>query len=775
MSYQVLARKWRPRSFREMVGQTHVLRALISALDTGRLHHAYLFTGTRGVGKTTIARIMAKCLNCEQGVSSTPCGECSICREIDEGRFVDLIEVDAASKTKVEDTRELLDNVQYMPGRGRYKVYLIDEVHMLSTSSFNALLKTLEEPPGHVKFLLATTDPQKLPATVLSRCLQFSLKNMPPEAVVGHLSHVLDSENVPFEEQALWLLGRAADGSMRDAMSLTDQAVAFGEGKVLAEDVRAMLGTLDQGQVFGVLQALADGDARAMLQAIRQLADHGPDWMGVLGELLGVLHRTTVAQMLPDAVDNSQGDQEQILQLAQALPPEDVQFYYQVALLGRRDLPLAPDARDGFEMVMLRMLAFRPASLPGAPRTPLVFDSTADAAGSGDIKEATAKPETAVKSEATTAGSEITVSETESTIGSGAAVSAPADVEAQQLRETVPAAAEPDQELAPWEAAPDETPKEASEAPVESEEATEKATAEALPEEEAGASTSVEAGTETATEPQAAGPRSVEPATERDEPFSARQAGPPRGAAGDEKPVVAAKEAGQTVRQTPAGSAVIESAAAGMADGLAAQPATAIADVVRPASVAEAADVQSDPDEQDEDQELAALQDDLAAYASWHPAAEELLELQQDREEGDTDLRPDIPAATGLAARWIELCEQMGLTGITGTIVRHTTLVAEEGDTWQLHLDPTHSALFNATQQKRINESVNQVLGREVHLQIEERAPEAETPALALARRRARQQADAVLSIEQDPAIQTLLREFGAKILPDSIRPHNPV
>src|SRR5690554_3625404 len=272
MSYQVLARKWRPRSFREMVGQTHVLKALINALDHQRLHHAYLFTGTRGVGKTTIARIMAKCLNCEQGISSTPCGECSICREIDEGRFVDLIEVDAASKTKVEDTRELLDNVQYMPSRGRYKVYLIDEVHMLSTSSFNALLKTLEEPSPHVKFLLATTDPQKLPPTVLSRCLQFSLKNMAPEPIVEHLKHVLTSEQVPFEEQALWLLGRAADGSMRDAMSLTDQAVAFGEGKVVAEDVRAMLGTLDQGQVFVLLAALARADANEVLQAIAQLS-----------------------------------------------------------------------------------------------------------------------------------------------------------------------------------------------------------------------------------------------------------------------------------------------------------------------------------------------------------------------------------------------------------------------------------------------------------------------------------------------------------------------
>lgn len=354
-----------------MVGQTHVLKALINALDSQRLHHAYLFTGTRGVGKTTIARIIAKCLNCETGITSSPCGECSVCREIDEGRFVDLIEIDAASRTKVEDTRELLDNVQYAPSRGRFKVYLIDEVHMLSSHSFNALLKTLEEPPPYVKFILATTDPQKLPATILSRCLQFSLKNMTPERVVEHLTHVLTAENVPFEDDALWLLGRAADGSMRDAMSLTDQAIAFGEGKVLATDVRAMLGTLDHGQVYDVLHALIEGDAKALLEAVRHLAEQGPDWNGVLSEILNVLHRVAIAQALPEGVDNGHGDRDRVLALAQALPAEDVQFYYQMGLIGRRDLPLAPDPRGGFEMVLLRMLAFRPADTADAPRQPL--------------------------------------------------------------------------------------------------------------------------------------------------------------------------------------------------------------------------------------------------------------------------------------------------------------------------------------------------------------------------------------------------------------------
>lgn len=360
MSYQVLARKWRPRNFTEMVGQEHVLKALINALENGRLHHAYLFTGTRGVGKTTIARILAKSLNCELGITSKPCGECSACREIDEGRFVDLIEVDAASRTKVEDTRELLDNVQYAPTRGRFKVYLIDEVHMLSGHSFNALLKTLEEPPPHVKFLLATTDPQKLPITILSRCLQFSLKAMTPERIVGHLKHVLEQESVTYEEPALWQLGRAADGSMRDAMSLSDQAISFGDGKVCDVDVRAMLGSIDREYVFQLLHALATHDGATLLKSIADMAEQSPDYGGVLADLLSTLHRIAVAQVAPDAVDDSDGEREHIVSMATQFTAEDIQLFYQTALLGRKDLPLAPDARGGFEMILMRMLLFKP-------------------------------------------------------------------------------------------------------------------------------------------------------------------------------------------------------------------------------------------------------------------------------------------------------------------------------------------------------------------------------------------------------------------------------
>jgi len=370
MAYQVLARKWRPRNFSEMVGQAHVLRALINALKNNRLHHAYLFTGTRGVGKTTIARILAKSLNCESGITAYPCGQCKICREIDEGRFVDLIEVDAASRTKVEDTRELLDNVQYAPTRGRYKVYLIDEVHMLSNHSFNALLKTLEEPPTHIKFLLATTDPQKLPPTILSRCLQFNLKRLPLEAITQHLQKILTTEEIHHENEALQLLAQAADGSLRDALSLLDQAIAYGAGQLLTPDVREMLGTLDQHEVEAIIAALAANNPAKLLQQIAQLAEHNPDYLNVLGDILSLLQKIALAQVVPETIDVSHVGNEWILQLAQQLSPEDVQLFYQIGLLGRRDLPLAPQARGGFEMIMLRMLAFRPENMTVPTQSP---------------------------------------------------------------------------------------------------------------------------------------------------------------------------------------------------------------------------------------------------------------------------------------------------------------------------------------------------------------------------------------------------------------------
>ncbi len=664
MSYQVLARKWRPRSFREMVGQTHVLKALINALDNQRLHHAYLFTGTRGVGKTTIARIIAKCLNCETGVSSTPCGQCSVCREIDEGRFVDLIEVDAASRTKVEDTRELLDNVQYAPSRGRYKVYLIDEVHMLSSHSFNALLKTLEEPPPHVKFLLATTDPQKLPVTILSRCLQFSLKNMPPERVVEHLTHVLGVENVPFEEDALWLLGRAADGSMRDAMSLTDQAIAFGEGKVLAADVRAMLGTLDHGQVYGVLQALLECDARALLEAVRHLAEQGPDWAGVLAEMLNVLHRVAIAQALPEAVDNGQGDRDRVLALAQALPAEDVQFYYQMGLIGRRDLPLAPDPRSGFEMVLLRMLAFRPADTGDAPRT--------------SLKNLGISPATADSKPAAVAN----------TAAPGVSpVSAPAPV--------APAAA-----VAP--------------APVVIASPAESA-ATVAPELPA-----------VATSPAAPAQEQAVPVI--DVPWNE----PP------EVPPVAVE----------ANAILPEPALDGPPDHVA-----AVVQVEEP-----------DDDEPPlTDEDYFEVENQAEAYFE---------ELQQDEaDQQEVEPLPAVEPATGLAAEWLELYLKLGLSGLTGSIAANCTLISVEGDRWLMHLDPAQSALFNPTQQRRLNDALNQYHGRTLQLDIVLQKPEQETPAQAAQRRRAERQRAAEQSIHADPLVQQLMQQFAAVIREGTIEP----
>ncbi|UXZ98299.1 DNA polymerase III subunit gamma/tau [Pseudomonas phytophila] len=710
MSYQVLARKWRPRSFREMVGQTHVLKALINALDSQRLHHAYLFTGTRGVGKTTIARIIAKCLNCETGITSTPCGTCSVCREIDEGRFVDLIEIDAASRTKVEDTRELLDNVQYAPSRGRFKVYLIDEVHMLSSHSFNALLKTLEEPPPYVKFILATTDPQKLPATILSRCLQFSLKNMTPERVVEHLTHVLGVENVPFEDDALWLLGRAADGSMRDAMSLTDQAIAFGEGKVMATDVRAMLGTLDHGQVFDVLTALIDGDARSLLEAVRHLAEQGPDWNGVLSEILNVLHRVAIAQALPEGVDNGHGDRDRVLALAQALPAEDVQFYYQMGLIGRRDLPLAPDPRGGFEMVLLRMLAFRPADSSDAPRQPL------------------------------------------KTVGiNPATVDSPQQVAGATA--VAPVAVAPVQAAAPVVAAP------VAEPIVEAES-------------QAVAPTPVPAA------------REPEPVEEVDLPWNEPQALPPAAEEKSEPEPVAtpaqelvAEPVLDTVAEqpelTPMPGPAPASPVPDAPEVEAPQPEAFAEQAVTPAMLEAIPDAYV-PAPTDRDDEPPPDDDYVEPDVDIDPASYSFLdELAHETvtEEVEPEPAPAAKPATGLAAEWLDMFNKLPISGMTSSIASNCTLVAMDGDDWLLHLDPGHSALFNATQLRRINDGLNQFTGRTINLKIELIKPEQETPAQAASRLRVERQRQAEASIHADPFIQQMLEQFGAVIREDTIKP----
>jgi len=554
--------------------------------------------------------------------------------------------------------------VQYAPSRGRYKVYLIDEVHMLSSHSFNALLKTLEEPPPHVKFLLATTDPQKLPVTILSRCLQFSLKNMPPERVVEHLTHVLGVENVPFEDDALWLLGRAADGSMRDAMSLTDQAIAFGEGKVLAADVRAMLGTLDHGQVYGVLQALLEGDARALLEAVRHLAEQGPDWAGVLAEVLNVLHRVAIAQALPEAVDNGQGDRDRVLALAQALPAEDVQFYYQMGLIGRRDLPLAPDPRSGFEMVLLRMLAFRPAGSDDAPRTPLktlgISPATADSKPAAVADSAPAgvssTPSPAIVAPAAPEPAAVAPAVTTSANVPATAPSTEPSV-ATQLVEAPPAAPVVD---VPWNEPPDVPP--------------------------------------VAVEADAVLPESV----------------PVDGAADHVASVVQVEE----------------------------------------------------PDDDEPpltDEDYFEVENQAEAY---------LDELEHSRDEPEpVEPLPAVEPATGLAAEWLELYLKLGLSGLTGSIAANCTLIAVEGDRWLMHLDPAQSALFNPTQQRRLNDALNQYHGRTLQLEIVLQKPEQETPAQAAQRRRAERQRAAEQSIHADPLVQQLMQQFAAVIREGTIEP----
>ncbi|KPX41900.1 DNA polymerase III subunits gamma and tau [Pseudomonas syringae pv. helianthi] len=722
MSYQVLARKWRPRSFREMVGQAHVLKALINALDSQRLHHAYLFTGTRGVGKTTIARIIAKCLNCETGITSTPCGTCSVCREIDEGRFVDLIEIDAASRTKVEDTRELLDNVQYAPSRGRFKVYLIDEVHMLSSHSFNALLKTLEEPPPYVKFILATTDPQKLPATILSRCLQFSLKNMTPERVVEHLTHVLGVENVPFEDDALWLLGRAADGSMRDAMSLTDQAIAFGEGKVMAADVRAMLGTLDHGQVFDVLTALLEGDARGVLEAVRHLAEQGPDWNGVLSEILNVLHRVAIAQALPEGVDNGHGDRDRVLALAQALPAEDVQFYYQMGLIGRRDLPLAPDPRGGFEMVLLRMLAFRPADSDDAPRQAL-------------------KP----------------VGISQATVDSRKAV-----VDATPVASVAPAVS-----VAPVMAAPDPAfealPPAA--APIQSAAAPSQAKSEARPEPVEDIDLPWNEPKPSITEKTTESARDTEPLAEPVlETVSEQPDLTPMPTPAPASPVPAAPEA-EPAEPEPEPVAV-QKVSPAMLEAI---PDSAYLSMHTDSMSSDSGPMgRDDEPPADDDYVEPDIDIDPASYSYLDELAHEsVVELEAVEPEPAPAARP----ATGLAADWLEVFPKLPISGMTGSIAANCTLMAVNGDDWLLHLDPAHSALFNSTQQRRLNDALNQYHGRTINLSIELIKPEQETPAQAASRLRAERQRQAEASIQADPYIQQMLQQFGAVIREDTIKP----
>lgn len=668
MSYQVLARKWRPRSFKELVGQTHVLQALVNALDQDRLHHAYLFTGTRGVGKTTIARILAKCLNCEVGVSSTPCGECSACREIDDGRFVDLMEVDAASRTKVEDTRELLDNVQYAPTRGRYKIYLIDEVHMLSTHSFNALLKTLEEPPPHVKFLLATTDPQKLPVTILSRCLQFGLKNMTPERIVGHLENILGKENVPFEPAALWQLGRAADGSVRDSLSLTDQAIAFGNGKVTEAEVSTMLGTIDRGQVMKMVQALSSGQAAQVLGAVTELAEHAPDYSAVLDDMLAILHRVAVAQAVPEAVDNSQGDRDQILALAGNMLSEDVQLYYQVGLVGKRDLPLAPDPRGGFEMAMLRMLAFRPE--------PVVIESQ------GSVREVA--------------------------------------VQAEQNSTSEPVVSQ-DPEPDPVATVPEPQPE-----PVAS-----------------------------------SSPLKEEPVPAQPEPVAQVKKPQENPLPEDFSPSPAPVDVIETPTVVSEAPEVVET----------------FVETAQEAPIVEAPPVEAYEETAEEYDDVPPPVSTYEAYAAQiqaeaHPVPESpaILPVEEDVPE-EVDIGERVSLADLDAISWVPVFRSLPLGGVTRTIASHCAYVTHTAGRIELVLDSQRSTLYNDTHRQRVEKALSDYFDQPLRVTVEIGQVTSETPAAWRERKIAERMEEARASIFGDPNVNSLIEQFSAVVLDDSIQP----
>ncbi|WGL16363.1 DNA polymerase III subunit gamma/tau [Microbulbifer bruguierae] len=723
MSYQVLARKWRPRLFREMVGQEHVLQALINALDNNRLHHAYLFAGTRGVGKTTIARILAKCLNCETGVSSEPCGQCSVCREIADGRFVDLIEVDAASRTKVEDTRELLENVQYAPTRGRYKVYLIDEVHMLSNSSFNALLKTLEEPPPHVKFLLATTDPQKLPVTVLSRCLQFNLKNMSPERVVEHLRFVLEKELVPFEEAALWHLGRAADGSMRDAMSLTDQAIAFGGGKISEAEVRAMLGTLDSTLVWKLVQALADEDPSALFAAVNELSQQAPDYSAALAELAAILHRIAIAQVLPQAVDNALGDAELLANHAAAIPGENIQLFYQMALLARRDLPLAPDPRGGFEMALLRMLAFKPQGVANIP--------TASLAGAGQSVAPSAPTPAAEPSQIAQAPRQIEAS-------GQAAPEQPSPPPMEQAAppqwnspETVQEPISPpvQDDAPPWSEEPQSSPSSERSFPSEA-----RPVPQAQPQ------------SDTRPEPEPA-PQSVQPG--QDTVWSESGKKP----IADREPQPIAVEAALT-------QSVEQSMAAQEAPPWASEPESR-AEVPVPI----ATENDSVVDERVAMRER--LRQQVAEVQSVpvpQSVAVEPRSVSQSRQA-----RPEARLDALSPGSWPAMYPQVGVAGILHSIAQHLELIGRQDNILSFTLDESFSSLYDEGHQRRLGDQLSDFFGQPLTVQIQVGQVHGGTPARLIAATREAQLLSARDALNRDPVVQDLQAELGAQLIPDSV------
>ena len=746
MSYQVLARKWRPQNFKEMVGQQHVLRGLINALDNDRLHHAYLFTGTRGVGKTTVARILAKCLNCETGITSEPCGTCGACQEITAGRFVDLIEVDAASRTKVEDTRELLDNVQYAPTHGRFKVYLIDEVHMLSGHSFNALLKTLEEPPEHVKFLFATTDPQKLPVTILSRCLQFNLKRMTLDMISGHLKHLLEAENIPGEDDSIRLLSRAADGSMRDALSLMDQAIAFGNGSLVLNDVQEMLGSIANDPLLALIKMVASGDGAGIIAKVEDMAGVTPDFAAATDALIAMLHQLAVLQVVKGADE----DNDNVRELANHLSKEDIQLYYQIAINGRRDLSLAPDPRSGFEMLLLRMLAFRPTTVAPLPQEasnavpeltvvaePLVetpesitVDDVQHEAVAPTTENEVAEPEadTAVERDVATKDiSEAVTNEIESSepaenkkkiiasqvgLGESLPAPAPAPAPAKSLDqdfidedETPPAWDEYDQMLS--QASSISIPQEAV---------------------DVDASDATEALTDVSSKQAVA------------EPMESKQA--------SEAPPWNETSGGQQVSE-PAIEAAPESSAesASITDLLFADfPEEMGVDTPTENEAAHTETVDSNP--------MQAIQ-----------VAEPAPPIAKNTTTSTAVVISDN------ADKWYQTIESLSIAGLAAELAKNCIFHDEDNEKIELHLDSSSEMLMTNSAINEIEAALTEHYGQSRKLVVVIRELSAETPAQYNQRRIGEVQADAEQSIVNDSFVKALSDRFGARVVPGSVKP----